>query len=81
MYAAGTAQKFLVRRTDHKLRNHVSFADVDVERLARQTMGCSGADLENVVNQAALKAAVDECSSVSMAHMEYAFDKMVMGMC
>ena len=55
--------------------------DVDVDRIARGTTGVTGADLENLVNQAALKAAMDGESVVSMEQMEYARDKILMGMC
>jgi len=54
-------------------------ADVDVEVLARGTPGMSGADLSNLVNQAALKAAVDGFMAVNMAALEYAKDKILMG--
>lgn len=54
-------------------------AEVDIEALARGTTGCTGADLENMVNQAALKAAMENCREVTMAHMEYAQDKILMG--
>ena len=40
-----------------------------------------GADLENMVNQAALKAAIDECTSVTMEHFDFARDKVIMGKC
>ncbi|CAH2056616.1 unnamed protein product, partial [Iphiclides podalirius] len=53
--------------------------DVDVEALARGTTGFTGADLESMVNQAALKAAVDGAPSVAMAHLEEARDKLLMG--
>lgn len=52
---------------------------VDVELLARGTTGFTGADLENMVNQAALRAAIDGCESVSMKHLESARDKVLMG--
>ncbi|XP_039284475.1 ATP-dependent zinc metalloprotease YME1L [Nilaparvata lugens] len=52
---------------------------VDVEMLARGTTGFTGADLENMVNQAALRAAIDGAESVSMAHLESARDKVIMG--
>ncbi|KAK6490270.1 ATP-dependent zinc metalloprotease YME1L1-like [Huso huso] len=52
---------------------------VDPERIARGTVGFSGADLENLVNQAALKAAVDEKDMVTMEDLEFAKDKILMG--
>ena len=55
------------------------YADIDIDRLAKGTIGCTGADLENIVNQAALKAAIDNCDEVSMSHLEYAKDKVLMG--
>jgi len=54
--------------------------DVDVDKMARSTTGCTGADLENMVNQAALKAAMDGDSAVKMAHMDFARDKVLMGL-
>ncbi|KAK7862663.1 hypothetical protein R5R35_009236 [Gryllus longicercus] len=53
--------------------------DVDVEMLARGTTGFTGADLENMVNQAALRAAIDGADSVTMKHLENARDKVLMG--
>ncbi|XP_059062658.1 ATP-dependent zinc metalloprotease YME1L [Achroia grisella] len=52
---------------------------VDAERLARGTTGFTGADLENMVNQAALKAAMEGAGAVSMAHLEEARDRVLMG--
>lgn len=49
--------------------------------IARGTVGFSGADLENLVNQAALKAAVDGKDMVSMKELEFAKDKILMGEC
>jgi ATP-dependent Zn protease len=54
--------------------------DVDVEILARGTTGFTGADLENMVNQAALRAAIDGADSVTMKYLENARDKVLMGM-
>lgn len=54
-------------------------SDVNVEFLAKGTTGFTGADLENLVNQAALKAAMDGAVNVSMEHMEFARDKVLMG--
>jgi ATP-dependent metalloprotease len=53
--------------------------DVDVELLARGTTGFTGADLENMINQAALKAAIDGASSVTKKHLDFARDKVIMG--
>jgi ATP-dependent metalloprotease len=53
--------------------------DVDLNVLARGTTGFSGADLFNLMNQAALKASVDGLSSITMGVLEYAKDKILMG--
>ncbi|XP_073710057.1 ATP-dependent zinc metalloprotease YME1L1b [Misgurnus anguillicaudatus] len=52
---------------------------VEAEVIARGTVGFSGADLENLVNQAALKAAVDGKDMVTMKELEFAKDKILMG--
>ncbi|XP_034477767.1 ATP-dependent zinc metalloprotease YME1L isoform X1 [Drosophila innubila] len=53
--------------------------DVDVDMLARGTSGFTGADLENMINQAALRAAIDGAETVNMKHLETARDKVLMG--
>ncbi|XP_076243376.1 ATP-dependent zinc metalloprotease YME1L isoform X2 [Calliopsis andreniformis] len=53
--------------------------DIDVDCLARRTVGFTGADLETMVNQAALKAAINNANYVTMKDLEYARDKIVMG--
>jgi cell division protease FtsH len=53
--------------------------DVDLETIARGTPGFVGADLENLVNEAALLAARQDKDSVSMADIEMAKDKVLMG--
>ncbi len=53
--------------------------DVDFKVIARSTPGFSGADLANLVNEAALIAARRGQDKVTMADMEYAKDKVLMG--
>ncbi|KAJ8396817.1 hypothetical protein AAFF_G00014160 [Aldrovandia affinis] len=52
---------------------------VEAEIIARGTVGFSGAELENLVNQAALKAAVDGKDMVTMKELEFSKDKILMG--
>jgi len=53
--------------------------DVDIKVLARGTAGFCGADLANLVNEAALNAARFNQKVVRMADFEYAKDKVMMG--
>lgn len=53
--------------------------DVDVEKIARGTPGFSGADLENLVNEAALQAARLNKTKLQMNDFEMAKDKVMMG--
>jgi cell division protease FtsH len=53
--------------------------DVDLSVVARGTPGFSGADLANLVNEAALLAARNNRKTVLMADMEMAKDKVLMG--
>jgi cell division protease FtsH len=53
--------------------------DVNLRSIARGTPGFSGADLANVVNEAALLAARASRSSVTTADLEAARDKVLMG--
>jgi cell division protease FtsH len=53
--------------------------DVKLEVIARGTPGFSGADLENLVNEAALLAARVDRSQVGMREFERAKDKVLMG--
>jgi cell division protease FtsH len=53
--------------------------DVDATVLARSTPGFSGADIANLVNEAALRAARLSKTSVAMEDFEYAKDKVMMG--
>jgi cell division protease FtsH len=54
-------------------------ADVDVRTLARATPGLTGADLESLVNEAALLAARNGKENVAMLDLERAKDKVMMG--
>jgi len=53
--------------------------DVDIKVLARGTAGFAGADLANLVNEAALAAARQNKKVVAMTDFEYAKDKVLMG--
>jgi len=72
-----------VRGREEILRVHAKRTplapDVDLETLARGTPGFSGADLENLVNEAALLAARQDKDALSMGDFELAKDKVYMG--
>ncbi|MBO4394165.1 MAG: ATP-dependent zinc metalloprotease FtsH [Spirochaetales bacterium] len=53
--------------------------EVDLKKIARATPGASGADLANLVNEAALFATRQNRKRVTMADFEQARDKMVLG--
>lgn len=53
--------------------------DVDLGVIARGTPGMTGADLESLVNEAAILAAREDAVAVDMGHMELAKDKILMG--
>ena len=53
--------------------------DVDVEALAKITAGFSGADLENLVNEAAILAARRDKNKIAMTEMQEAMERVVMG--
>ena len=52
---------------------------VDFAAIAKGTPGMTGADLENLVNEAAILASREKASAVTMAHLEQAKDKLLMG--
>lgn len=54
-------------------------SNVDISRIARGTPGFSGADLENLVNEAALQAARVDKNKIEMDDFERAKDKILMG--
>ena len=82
-------RQVLVDRPDRKgreqiLRVHVRpvklAEDVDLETLAKRTPGFAGADLANLVNEAALLAARRDASEVSMKDFSAAIDRVVAGL-
>jgi ATP-dependent metalloprotease len=57
----------------------VNVLDVDVSVIARGCPGFSGAELANLINQAAIKASRDGAKEITMKHLEWAKDKIIMG--
>ena len=53
--------------------------DVDISVLASQTYGFSGADLANLVNEAAILAARENQDSISFANLEESIDRVLIG--
>lgn len=70
----GRLEIFKVHTRDVPLDN-----DVNLDRLAAVTIGLTGADIRNLVNEAALWAARNDKSRVSMQDFDYARDKVLMG--
>ncbi|MEX0687444.1 MAG: ATP-dependent zinc metalloprotease FtsH [Pirellulales bacterium] len=60
-------------------RNVPLAADVDLGRLAGGTVGLTGADIRNLVNEAALWATRNDKNAVDASDFEYARDKVLMG--
>ena len=54
--------------------------DVDLAVLARSTPGFSGAELGNLVNEAAILAAREKATRISKVHFDGARDKLIMGL-
>lgn len=54
-------------------------SDVSLERVAQETFGFSGAQLESVANEAAIYAMRDDCEKIEARHFSYAVDKVMMG--
>jgi ATP-dependent metalloprotease len=63
----------------HHMRNMPIAADVDATNLARATSGMSGAELENLCNQAAVNASRLKYKKVNSQNFEWAKDKIMMG--
>jgi cell division protease FtsH len=54
-------------------------ADVDLESIAKITPGFSGADLENLINEAAILAARRNKKSIGMSEMQESMERVAMG--
>lgn len=63
----------------HHMKKVTLASDVDPTIIARGTPGLSGADLMNLVNQAAVYACQQNAIVVDMSHFEWAKDKILMG--
>ncbi|MCJ1312201.1 ATP-dependent zinc metalloprotease FTSH 4, mitochondrial [Agyrium rufum] len=63
----------------HHMRKMQISTDVDDSVIARGTPGFSGADLENLVNQAAVRASRNHAQQIGMLDFEWAKDKILMG--
>ncbi len=63
-----------VHARNKKFSPRVNLADV-----ARRTPGFSGADLENLLNEAALLAARENCKEIKIYHVDEAIDRVIMG--
>ena len=53
--------------------------DVTLDNIAKRTVGFSGADLENLLNEAALLAVRRDKSAITMAEVDEAHDRVLMG--
>ena len=60
-------------------RNKTISPDVDMDGLAKRTPGFSGADLENVLNEAAILAVRENMSEITTKHIDEAIDRVMMG--
>jgi len=63
----------------HHMKKILTGSDVNLETLASGTPGFSGAELENVINQAAVHASKAKAKAVTMLDFEWAKDKVMMG--
>ena len=64
---------------EHHMKSVRIADEVDPSQIARGTIGFSGADLENLINQAAVRASKNKQKQVSMLDFEWAKDKIMMG--
>lgn len=72
--AGGREEILKVHARDLKLED-----GLDLRWIARGTPGFSGADLANLLNEAAIAATRDNADAIARPHVEYARDKILMG--
>ena len=71
-----------VRGREEILKVHAKgkkFANVKLENIAKRTVGFSGADLENLLNEAALLTVRRKKNAITMAEIDEAHDRVLMG--
>lgn len=61
------------------LKNKKVIPSIDLESIARRTIGFSGADLENLCNEAAIYAARTQQEFITTTSVNYVFDKLILG--
>ncbi|KAF8359355.1 ymel-1 [Pristionchus pacificus] len=64
---------------NYYLSKVVHSKSIDAHALAKGTSGFTGADIESMINQAALKAAREDSEMVEMEHLDEARDRVLMG--
>ncbi|MEG0177142.1 ATP-dependent zinc metalloprotease FtsH [Anaerorhabdus sp.] len=62
----------------HARNKHLG-PDIDLEALAKRTPGFSGADLENVLNEAAILSVRENLDLIHMSQLDEAIDRVMMG--
>ena len=60
-------------------RNKILAKNVHLNNIAKRTVGFSGADLENLLNEAALLAVRREKTAITMSEIDEAIDRVIMG--
>lgn len=64
---------------EHYLSKVRASRDIDIDMMCRTTVGFTGADIENLINQGALKSATENLDIVTQDSLEFARDKILMG--
>lgn len=61
-------------------KNKKLSSDVNLEKIAKDTIGCSGAELANILNESAIRAVIQENKVISNSDIEYAWKKIKIGL-